>query len=491
MLFNSLHFLIFFPVVFFLYWALPVRLRPYLLLLASSYFYMAFVPYYIFILFALITVTYLLARLIEESVGRKRLFYLSLSIGTSIGMLFVFKYFNFFNANLEVLASFLHWNYSLKALSLVLPLGLSFHTFQVLAYTIEVYKSRYPAEKKYLPYALYVMFFPQLVAGPIERPAHLLPQLKAVHVFNYADVVSGLQLMLWGFFKKIVIATPLAILVDFVYGHAAQADSSAILLAVIAFYFLLYADFSGYTDIALGAARMFGINLVQNFRLPYLSRSTSDLWRRWHISLSSWFRDYVYYPLAWNTGTSGQWGIAIATMSTFTLMGIWHGAGWNYLFMGVIFGFYICFGMWSKPWRDKISHAVDLDAVPIIKTAIQIITTFCLTAVAWVFFRTTNLHQAFLVLSGLFAKWGVDAFSYLTCSSYCSFYILGISKKELAIIAVSIAGMIAYEYLHDAKISFPAWLNRRPLRWSLYYTFILWILFSGYFVSKTFIYFQF
>lgn len=491
MLFNSLHFLVFFPIVFFLYWALPARLRNYLLLLASSYFYMAFVPYYIVILFALITVTYLLARLTEKSSGRQRLFYTILSVSVSIGMLFVFKYFNFFNANLEALSSFLHWNYSLQALSLVLPLGLSFHTFQVLSYTIEVHKGRYPAEKKYLPYALYVMFFPQLVAGPIERPAHLLPQLKAVQVFDYADAISGLQLMLWGFFKKIVIATPLAILVDFVYGRVAQADSSAILLAVIAFYFLLYADFSGYTDIARGAARMFGIDLVQNFRLPYFSRSTAELWRRWHISLSSWFRDYVYLPLVWNTDRGQRLGIIVATMSTFTLMGVWHGASWNYIIMGVIFGFYICFSMVSKPWRDKISHFIGLNAMPRVMGAVQIATTFCLTVVAWVFFRTADLHQAFLVLSGLFTKWGSDAFSYITCSSYCSFYIFGISKKELAIIAVSIAGMIAYEYLQDAKIPLPAWLNRRSLRWSFYYIFILWILFSGYFTSKTFIYFQF
>ena len=490
MLFNSLSFLIFFPTVFFLYWTIPARMRPLLLLSASCLFYMAFVPAYILLLFYLIGLDYTLARLIERSDGRKRAFYFTVSLISTIATLFVFKYFNFFNENISILASFLGWNYSLGALSLILPLGLSFHTFQSLAYVIEVYKGRYPAERNLLTYSLYVMFFPQLVAGPIERPAHLLPQLKAVQVFDYARAISGLQLMLWGFFKKIVIATPLAILVDFVYGNAAQADSSAILLAVIAFYFLLYADFSGYTDIAIGAARMLGIDLMQNFRLPYLSRSTAELWRRWHISLSSWFRDYVYFPIAWRRGAHNGW-IYGAILITFALMGVWHGAGWNFLIMGALFGLYICIGMAFKPWRDTVAEFMGLNRIPAIRAALQILTTFALTALVWVFFRTQTVAQALTVLDGLFTRWGAGAFSYLTCNDYCSFYILGISKRELAIILVSVAGMIAYEYFHDAKMALPAWLNRRPLRWSLYYAFVLWILFSGYFVSKTFIYFQF
>jgi D-alanyl-lipoteichoic acid acyltransferase DltB (MBOAT superfamily) len=264
MLFNTLGFLVFFPLVFTLYWLLPGRFRPYLLLAASCYFYMAFVPQYILILFFLITIDFFLGKEIAKNTSHKHFLFI-LSIISNVGVLFVFKYFNFFNENVALLAHALHWNYSLDALSLILPLGLSFHIFQSLGYIIEVYKGKYPAERNYLTYALYVMFFPQLVAGPIERPAHLLPQLHATQKFDYERVLSGFRLMLWGFFKKVVIANRLAVLVEYIYSHMAQMDASVVLIAVIAFSIQLYADFSGYSDIAVGSARMLGIDLTQNF----------------------------------------------------------------------------------------------------------------------------------------------------------------------------------------------------------------------------------
>ena len=256
MLFNSISFLIFFPTVFLLYWAIPGRARPWLLLIASCYFYMAFVPQYIFVLLYLITLDYTLGRLIGKSIGKTRIFYFLLSIVSNVGTLVIFKYFNFFNASVADLASLLHWNYSLEALSLILPLGLSFHIFQSLAYVIEVYRGNYQAEKNFKTYALYVMFFPQMVAGPIERPAQLIPQLKITQTFRYNQVVSGLRLVAWGFFKKIVIANNLAVLVNFVYARASDSDASMLLIAVFAFSIQLYADFSGYSDIAVGSAKM-------------------------------------------------------------------------------------------------------------------------------------------------------------------------------------------------------------------------------------------
>src|SRR5262245_58007018 len=264
MVFNSISFLVFFPVVFLLYFALGGRARPWFLLAASCYFYMAFVPKYILILFFLIIADYTLGLAIERFPERKKLFFV-LSLACNLGMLFLFKYFNFFNANIERLASLLHWNYSLGTLQLVLPLGLSFHIFQSLSYIIEVYRGRYKAEHNFPTYALYVMFFPQLVAGPIERPQHLLPQLKGHHAFEYARVVSGMNLMRWGFFKKIAIAKPLAISVDFIYAHLGSADASIVLVGTIAFSFVLYADFSGYSDIAIGASRMRGMELRREF----------------------------------------------------------------------------------------------------------------------------------------------------------------------------------------------------------------------------------
>ena len=487
MVFNSLSFLVFFPLVFFLYFALPGRARPWLLLVASCYFYMAFVPKYILILFFLIIVDYTLGLAIERFPERKRFFFV-LSLASNLGMLFLFKYFNFVNANLEALASLLNWNYSLGALKLALPLGLSFHIFQSLSYIIEVYKGRYKAERDFPIYALYVMFFPQLVAGPIERPQHLLPQLKAHHTFDYARVVSGMKLMLWGFFKKIVIANPLALSVDFIYAHLDSADASIILVAAIAFSFVLYADFSGYSDIAIGAARVLGIELSPNFTRPYLSKSIPELWRRWHISLSSWFRDYVYFPLAWTGNKRGAWWLYVSVFITFALTGVWHGAGWNFLLMGALFGIYISLSLWTKKWRDSLRKAVGLPG-PVL-AAIQIAITFALTSVAWVFFRAPDAGKAFEVVGKLFTSWNRDAFRFVYCAD-CSFTTIGITRTDFGLVSLSIALLLAYEYAEEKKISLPAFTRRRWVQWPVYYMFVLWILFVGDFAPKTFIYFQF
>jgi alginate O-acetyltransferase complex protein AlgI len=486
MLFNSISFLLFFPSVFLLYWILPAWVRPWLLLLASCYFYMAFVPQYILILFYLITLDYILGRLIEKSTGKKRHLYFLLSIVSNIGTLMVFKYFNFFEANLSSLASFLHWNYSLQALSLILPLGLSFHIFQSLAYIIEVYRGNYPAEKNLKTYALYVMFFPQLVAGPIERPAQLLPQLHMHHRFDYAKAVSGLRLMAWGFFKKIVIANNLAVLVNFVYARSASADASELLVAVFAFSIQLYADFSGYSDIAVGSARMLGVELIQNFKRPYFSRTTSEFWRRWHISLSSWFRDYVYIPLGGNR--EGSLKLYRNTLIVFLIMGFWHGAGWHYVVMGFIFGLYICIGRWTKVWRDSLMQNIGFQGSP--RAFFQITVTFLLASFAWIFFRAASLTEATNVIYRLGTQWGGGALHFLRCSDYCSFYLLGVSKKMLGLLFISIALLFVVEYMQESGRIPRVW-QYRVVRWSGYYVFLLWMLSVGYFAPKVFIYFQF
>lgn len=485
MLFNSISFLIFLPLTFLLYWFLPKKLRPFILLGASCYFYMAFVPYYILILLYLITLDFFLAQYIQRTQGKVRLLLFGISIIANIGTLLVFKYFNFFNANIEALAELLHWNYSLTALSIVLPLGLSFHIFQSLAYIIEVYRGKYPPERNYFTYALYVLFFPQLVAGPIERPAQLLPQLKLTHHFSYPKAVEGMKLMLRGFFKKVVIGNNLAVMVDHIYAHSATADASTLLIGVVAFSFLLYADFSGYSDIAVGSAKLFGIDLLPNFNHPYFSRSPVELWRRWHISLSSWFRDYVYIPLGGSR--HGLWRTCLNTLSVFTIMGLWHGAGWNFVVMGLLFGSY-------NVGQRILSPLVRMFTFPIWKpllTFFQITGTFMLTTIAWIFFRATDLPQALTVLERLATTWSTTAFSFLRCNNYCAVDTLGIGRGELFILGLSVAGLLVYEFVKEYKISLPTWATRTQFRLAGYYTVALWILLFGHFVPKTFIYFQF
>jgi len=452
---------------------------------------MAFIPQYILVLFFLITVDYFLGIKMERTFGRTRMLYLVVSILANVCTLFFFKYFNFFNQNIADIARLIHWNYSLESLAIILPIGLSFHIFQSLAYIIEVYKGHFKAEQNYGTYALYVMFFPQLVAGPIERPSRLLPQLRIVHEFNYCNAVSGLKTMLWGFFKKIVIANNLALLVDFVFAHITTANGSVIILAVFAFSIVLYADFSGYSDIAVGSARMLGIELMQNFRQPYFSQTIAELWRRWHISLSSWFRDFVYSPLAWKWRERGIWWAYFAIVITFLLTGVWHGAGWNFVVMGFLFGFFICFGLWTKSLREKIWNIIGIGPRNIVRILVGVSTTFILTSIAWIFFRAQDLSEALLVLKGLFTRWGQDAFSYLLCSDYCAFYAIGIGRTVLAIVGISVVVMFAYELFKELNFALPKFWYRRAVRWSLYYAFILWMLFAGYFAPMTFIYFKF
>ncbi len=284
--------------------------------------------------------------MIERSKGRRRKLFLVISIIVNVGTLFFFKYFNFFNANISSLAGFLRWNYSIQALRIALPLGLSFHTFQSLAYVIEVYRGKYPAERDLGIYALYVMFFPQLVAGPIERPQQLLPQLHDLRGFRESDVVQGLRIMLWGFFKKVVVADSLGIAVDAIYGNLHTAGGVMLSVMAVAFMLQLYADFSGYSDIARGSAKAFGVTLVNNFDVPFFSRSIAEFWRRWHISLSNWFRDYFYQPIA--IPLARRWskaGLYGALLFTFVVIGLWHGAAWTYVAFGTIFGIYMVVGL--------------------------------------------------------------------------------------------------------------------------------------------------
>ena len=300
MLFNSLQFAVFFPVVAALYYALPYRQRLPLLLAASCFFYMAFIPAYILILFVTIGIDYVAGLYIEKSTGAARKALLVMSIISTCGVLFIFKYFNFFTGGFVGLANLAGWRLPSIGAHIILPIGLSFHTFQSLSYVVEVYRGKQKAEPDLVVYSTYVMFFPQLVAGPIERPQHLLHQFKEQHDFDYNRITSGLKRMAWGFFKKLVVADRLALYVNDVYAAPAMYNGLQISIATVFFAYQIYCDFSGYSDIAIGTARILGFRFMENFDTPYYSRSISEFWHRWHISLSTWFRDYVYYPMGGN-----------------------------------------------------------------------------------------------------------------------------------------------------------------------------------------------
>lgn len=489
-LFNSFQFIIFFAVVFPVFYLMPGKLRPLFLLLASMYFYMSFVPAYILILLFLITTDYFLARAIgklEHPTKRKLMFVCSLALNLS--MLFFFKYFNFANENIAALAQLIGWNYGVGALKIILPLGLSFHIFQNLAYIIEVYKKRIAPEKNYIVYALYVLFFPQLVAGPIERPAHLIPQLKIPVQFEPANVTAGFQLILLGFFKKTVIADRLAVLVDRIYSNPAEFTGPIIIVALVAFTYQLYCDFSGYTDIAIGTAKVLGIDLTHNFDRPFASKSIAEFWRRWHISLSNWFRDYLYYPLIFGLKLSAHLRLYIGILITFTLMGLWHGAGWTYAIMGTIFGVYLIIGHITKEWRNWWAHMIGLDKKPKLRGAFQILVTFALVCFGWIFFRSSNIANAFDVVRSLFTGWTVINFSHL----YTSFSeaAIGLRKQELLIAVAAIVVLEAIQYIgtKNIKQKFSEW--RSGFRLIFYYAAIAVIIFFGYFGEKVFIYFQF
>jgi len=334
MLFNSFTFLIFFPVVVAVYFAIPHRFRWAWLLAASCYFYMAFIPVYIFILFFLIAIDYVAGILIEGAEGTRRKWYLVMSIVANVGMLAVFKYFNFLNANARAVAEVFHWPYGLPALNIILPIGLSFHTFQAMSYTIEVYRGRHKAERHLGIYAIYVMFFPQLVAGPIERPQNLIHQFREVHDFDYDRVTEGVKRMAFGLFMKVVIADRLADYVNPVYNNPYTYEGLTLVIATIFFALQIYCDFAGYSQMAIGAAEVMGFKLMRNFNRPYLSRSISEFWSRWHISLSSWFRDYLYIPLGGNRVAPLRWYYNLFV--TFLLSGLWHGANWTFVIWGAL-----------------------------------------------------------------------------------------------------------------------------------------------------------
>lgn len=487
MLFNSLTFAIFFPVVTIGYFVLPHKFRWAWLLLASCYFYMAFIPIYILILFFTISVDYIAGLAIASSHGRRRKFFLIASIAANIGVLAFFKYFNFFNANLSALGHALGLNYPIPFLNIILPIGLSFHTFQSMSYTIEVYRGAAPAEKHLGIFALYVMFYPQLVAGPIERPQHLLPQFHTPHAFDYQRVTDGLKLMAWGLFKKMVIADRLAALVNQVYVNPIEFQGMVLILTLIFFSFQIYCDFSGYSDIAIGAAQVMGIRLMTNFKRPYFSRSISEFWQRWHISLSSWFRDYFYIPLGGNRVSQWRWQFNL--LATFLVSGLWHGASWTFVLWGGLHGLYLIASNLMKNLQTRIPHVPSQNRFANLRTGAQIGLTFGLVSLAWVLFRAASISDAWYILTHLIPGFGnpFDPRMFLVGATR-----LSMNKNEIVFALGTIGIMLVIEFFQE-RGSIRAMLAQKPtlVRWAFYYALVMSILFFGIFAQREFIYFQF
>lgn len=495
MLFNSIAFLVFFPLVTLLYFLLPHKMRWLLLLLASCYFYMAFIPAYILILFATIGVDYFAGIYMEKLEGRKKKACLIASITVTLAILFVFKYFNFFNANLAAVAQYFHWNYSLESLAIILPIGLSFHTFQSMSYVIEVYRGRQKAERNFGIYALYVMFYPQLVAGPIERPQNLLHQFYEKHVFEYRRVTDGLKLMAWGMFKKVVVADRLAEVVNQIYGHPHDYTGIPLAVATVLFAFQIYCDFSGYSDIAIGSAKVMGFRLMNNFERPYFSKSIHEFWKRWHISLSTWFKDYVYIPLGGNQVSRLRWYANLFV--TFLISGLWHGANWTFIVWGGLNGAYLVISHWTQPLRRLVAAWSGLDRAPRVHKTVKAGMTFGLVCLAWVFFRADTLADALYIISAMVTGTVQTGF-HLFQGDYSTAFRLAkgagyaIERLEQVIALLAIATVLTVHWL-QRKNNFWEVLTRQAgwLRWSFYYALIFGTILFGAFGKNQFIYFQF
>jgi alginate O-acetyltransferase complex protein AlgI len=482
MLFNSIEFLIFFPLVTLIYFMLPHKLRWLHLLIASCVFYMFFIPVYILILFGTIVIDYAVGIWIENAGQSRKKTYLILSLIANIGILAVFKYYNFFIENVnQLLASINYTVQPLPYLSIILPIGLSFHTFQAMSYTLEVYRGEQKAERHFGIYALYVMFYPQLVAGPIERPQNMLHQFHEKHEFNQFEFFAGLRLMLWGLFKKVVIADRLSIYVDAIYANPDGYHVINVALALFFFAIQIYCDFSGYSDIALGSARTMGFKLMLNFNRPFISKNVSELWRRWHISLSTWFNDYLYMPIVMGLRDWGKNAVFIALFITFFLSGLWHGAAWTFVLYGCTQGVAVIWDLLTKKRKKKIAGFLG----SFIYDNLSVILTFTFSCFCWVLFRAETLAVAGKVYSSIFT---FDTSSALVLSVVAPSMIeFGITSMFISFVMIVILFSVEKFFSPDFKELDST--STRDISFSV--AILTLVIVLGVFQQNSFIYFQF
>lgn len=478
MLFNSISFAIFLPVVFFLYWFATkgnLRLQNILLLGSSYFFYACWDWRFLFLLIFSTLLDYFTGLKIHDAGNQnKKRFWLWLSICINLGFLGVFKYYNFFVSSFADGLSLLgvHINYS--TIKVILPVGISFYTFHGLSYVIDIYKNKIRPERNFVDYSVFVSFFPLLVAGPIERATHLLPQVIKKREFDYNKAVDGLRQILWGLFKKIVIADNCAEYANLIFDNSGDYSGSTLLLGAIFFTFQIYCDFSGYSDIALGTARLFGIDLLRNFAFPYFSRDIAEFWRRWHISLSSWFRDYLYIPLGGSKG--GTWMKVRNTFIIFLVSGFWHGANWTFIVWGLLNAIYIMPSILFNTNRNNLDTVAQGKYFPNGRELLFMGITFCLTIFAWIFFRAENLGHAMHYISGIFSG---------------SLFELPEIRPKVILCLIPLFMIVEWlgreQQYAIAKIGLQ-W--RRPIRWAFYLLILeLIFLFAG--SQQQFIYFEF
>ncbi|MCR4643080.1 MAG: MBOAT family protein [Lachnospiraceae bacterium] len=480
MLFNSLEFAIFLILVFFVYWALPHRFRPLLLMVSSFYFYGRWNPVYLLLILAMILSSYGCARWIgrlkqrkETTVKRQKLA-VFLNCLVCLGLLTWFKYINFLIDSFRALMNAFGAGMSDFMIDVLLPVGISFYTFQTISYVIDVYREKLEPEKDIVRYAAFISFFPQLVAGPIERSTNLLPQLKEEKHFDYDEAVYGMRLMAWGFYKKLVIADVLVVYVDRVYGELHSHTGVDLLITSFFFMIMIYCDFSGYSDIAIGTARLFGIKLMKNFNSPFLSHSNEEMWRRWHISLSTWFRDYVYIPLGGNR--KGRIRKYINIVVTFFLSGLWHGAAWHFVVWGTMQGVVQVFEDIGRKTLTTLKKNRIFFVCSVIFTTVFF-------QVSVVFFRAPSVSDAFYLLGHMFDGFG--------SAGYFTNHML-LWPLPAFIIAVSILILFAYD-LASLKTDVIAWVGTRPklLRWAISLGILMMIILFKASDRTEFVYFQF
>ena len=501
MVFNSFSFLVFFPIVLLIYFIVPRKIRYIWLLVSSYYFYMSWNPKYAVLIALSTCITYLSGIFIEKAgsikeekkrIGRKK-WVVAGSFITNLGILFFFKYFDFALVNLNRILSIAGIQAIEKPFDVLLPVGISFYTFQALSYTVDVYRGQLKAEKNILRYALFVSFFPQLVAGPIERSTNLMKQVQKVHelkLFNYERITSGCAIMLWGYFMKMVIADRLAILVDQVFGNYTRYGATALILAAVFFAFQIYCDFASYSIIAVGAARIMGFTLMENFNTPYFSRSVKEFWRRWHISLSSWFKDYLYIPIGDNR--KGKVRTYINLMITFLTSGLWHGASFSFVVWGGIHGFIQIIGDILKPYREKLLKKMKVRTESYSHKLLQCFMTFFWIDLAWIFFRANSFTEALAYIGRIATN--MDPWSLFNGS----IFKLGLSTVEFWVAIASLLILFLVDRIRYTKqMQLYEYLDTQSLwfRWTIYiFLFCAILIFGIYgpaYDAAQFYYFQF
>jgi D-alanyl-lipoteichoic acid acyltransferase DltB (MBOAT superfamily) len=485
MLFNSIEFAIFLPIVFFLYWFVfnkSLKLQNLLIVGSSFLFYGWWDWRFLFLMIFSASIDYIVGIMLSKNdIQRKRKILLAISILVNLSILVFFKYFNFFVDSFVSAFSFFGTKLNPVTLKIVLPLGISFYTFQAMSYTIEVYRKNLKPTESFVDYFAFISFFPQLVAGPIERATNLLPQFYTKRTFDYDKAIDGMRQMLWGLFKKIAVADNLSKIVEPIFDSPQQMSTITLLLGIAAFSVQIYADFSGYSDIAIGVSRLFGFNLMRNFRYPLFARSVGERWRNWHISLSTWFRDYIYIPLGGSRGS--KWNKFKNTMILFTISGFWHGANWTFVCWGIINGLFFAPSMLLNTNRKYLEPISKKRFFPNVKEFFQMFTTFWLIASTYIFFRADDILHSKQYFVSLFLNWNISrTINFISDNTKILFY-----SGLFAVI------MLIFEWINRDKphgLFFEKAHSLNIVRWTVYYIIIILIIKLGG-NQETFIYFQF